>query len=48
MKCSYLLIVATPVFGQSEQSLAGNQRELDLVERELQQMEVSSFSTHLV
>lgn len=26
-----------------EQSLAGNQKELDLVERELQQMEVSSY-----
>ena len=31
-----------------EQSLAGNQKELDLVERELQQMEVSSISAHLV
>ena len=30
------------VFGQMEQSLAGNQKELELVERELQQMEVSS------
>ena len=31
-----------------EQSLAGNQKELDLVERELQQMEVSFISAHLV
>lgn len=30
------------IFGQMEQSLAGNQKELELVERELQQMEVSS------
>ena len=30
-----------------EQSLAGNQRELDLVERELQQMEVCFISAHL-
>lgn len=35
------------VFGQMEQSLAGNQKELELVERELQQMEVSShFYVH--
>jgi hypothetical protein len=36
-------VVTNYVFGQMEQSLAGNQKELELVERDMQQMEVSSY-----